>query len=466
MTAGPPAAVQVVSASYAGDPGNATYYYWVIAQYTGGASPPAMSNEVRNVGPLGGGNTVTIGWSAAPGASTYDVLRTTAPTLPASCTCAVATGVAGLTATDNGAALSPYTLSSAGPATAEWSLDNATGDPKVKLYINQNQVFDLNASGGLTLPGELILNHWRTTEIATPSNWTTLDGRIPHCADLININSFDTANMAGDGLSWPVAAACLFSNVPSGTPGGSGAGVAALLLGARSEIGQTGTGRPAAGARIEGHVGNENGNVWGITLLVSDTSKNPFNSGAVSYASPFHIGIESDQHITNAGSGAGLGIAANVTSFVTRANYAGSNAHFAAFQDPFSTIGGTCYSGQPFQGTCGHSTFGFYSHPGAAQYALYGSAYLSGNNQPSQFIALRSTSAGGASQAWSKQVTAAYAVTDSASAGASYEMKIGGVTEFQLTASALTLSSYAGSGNGFACFDANGAVYRSATACN
>lgn len=136
LTAPPPPAVTSVSASYSGAPGNATYYYWVIARYSGGGSAPARSNEVRNVGPLGGGNAVTVGWSPVPGATSYDVLRTNEPSLPASCACAVQTGVAGLSLVDSGAALSPYSLQPAGAARAQFVLDNSTGNPEVKLYVN------------------------------------------------------------------------------------------------------------------------------------------------------------------------------------------------------------------------------------------------------------------------------------------------------------------------------------------
>lgn len=120
-----PAAVRTVSATYAGTVGGATYYYWVIANYPVGRSPASPPAEIRNVGILSAGSPVLVRWTDAPGATSYDVLRTDMPLLPGACNCAVATGVAATSVSDTGAALQAYTLSVASGAQMSIAINNA-----------------------------------------------------------------------------------------------------------------------------------------------------------------------------------------------------------------------------------------------------------------------------------------------------------------------------------------------------
>ena len=108
----------------AGTAGSTTYFYWVLAKYAGGAAAPLNPAVITNApNTLNGSNYVTIAWVPV-GAASYDVLRTTTPAFPGSCTCAVATGQTGISVNDTGAALSAYTYTAVSPSTATASLNN------------------------------------------------------------------------------------------------------------------------------------------------------------------------------------------------------------------------------------------------------------------------------------------------------------------------------------------------------
>lgn len=92
--------------------GSTSYFYWFVSYVGGVASAPAGPFLVNNApATLGGINTVTLKWTPAPGATAYDVLRTTSSAVPSgACGCAIATSVALTTLTDNFAATSAYTV--------------------------------------------------------------------------------------------------------------------------------------------------------------------------------------------------------------------------------------------------------------------------------------------------------------------------------------------------------------------
>src|SRR6185295_8493455 len=65
-------------------------------------------------------------WNPAPGALSYDVLRTTTPNLPSPCVCALATGQTTFTYNNQNNTLSSYTYSPVPPANGTWSLNNSS----------------------------------------------------------------------------------------------------------------------------------------------------------------------------------------------------------------------------------------------------------------------------------------------------------------------------------------------------
>lgn len=130
LVAPPPAAIPIsqMSANIVGNPGNAQYCYWVIAQYPRGASAPAGPVCVQNGNSvLNTANYTVVNWQAQTGALSYDVLRRT-NSLPSGGTCGACAVITGSTATsvsDQGSALSPYTLGAPiNAATATMYLDN------------------------------------------------------------------------------------------------------------------------------------------------------------------------------------------------------------------------------------------------------------------------------------------------------------------------------------------------------
>ena len=110
------------SVSVSGNPGPATYYYWIITNALAGASSPAGPFQIGNApNTLTGANFNQISWLSAPGAITYDVLRTSTQSPPAGvCNCAVATAVATTLALDQSNSLNAYTVSPLDISTLQW----------------------------------------------------------------------------------------------------------------------------------------------------------------------------------------------------------------------------------------------------------------------------------------------------------------------------------------------------------
>jgi hypothetical protein len=125
-----PTGVTSVNAQVHGNTGSGSYYYWVVANNAAGQLFTNVSAQVANAPNIfSGGNFVRVLWGLVPGTTTYDVLRTTTPTLPGSCTCAVATGLSSTTGSqdDTGAGLSSYNFAPVGPSSGSITLSNATG---------------------------------------------------------------------------------------------------------------------------------------------------------------------------------------------------------------------------------------------------------------------------------------------------------------------------------------------------
>jgi hypothetical protein len=148
-----PQPVTNASVSVSGNPGPATYYYWIIAQTSVGASSPAGPFAAINApNTLSVSNFNQISWSTVSGA-TYDVLRTsnTGPPFGA-CNCAVATGIAVNTVNDQANSLNAYTVNTFDPSTQTVTLQNVNGTFSVPA----------NVSVGGTLNGV----HWVTDSTA------------------------------------------------------------------------------------------------------------------------------------------------------------------------------------------------------------------------------------------------------------------------------------------------------------
>ena len=132
-------AAPTVSTSVVGNTGNAQYSYYVVANYPGGTttSPVAITRFAPVA--LSSTNYINIGWGALNGVSTYDVIKLPVGTaFTGSCTCAVATGLTTTSTSDQGGALSGYTLGS--PAvTASGTLyvnNTAYNPPELRQVIN------------------------------------------------------------------------------------------------------------------------------------------------------------------------------------------------------------------------------------------------------------------------------------------------------------------------------------------
>lgn len=126
LTAPPPPTVKQVSITVVGNPGNATYYYWVVAKYaSGNANPSAAAIVINAPNALSVSTYIRVNWDAVAGATGYDVLRTTTASVPnGNCNCAVVTATASTTVNDQGGALGAYTVSSQGAVSSSCNLDN------------------------------------------------------------------------------------------------------------------------------------------------------------------------------------------------------------------------------------------------------------------------------------------------------------------------------------------------------
>lgn len=149
-----------------GNAGSATYYYWIVSQFSFGPSQP-MGPFVAISAPtaLSSSTYVTISpnWSNnTGGVTTADVLRTTSNVPPSgACNCAVATSVSpGSSVSDQSASLNSYTVATGvNPTNFSYSISNeVVGAGATHLILrqpaNQTQIGDLNSvANGLTDPG-------------------------------------------------------------------------------------------------------------------------------------------------------------------------------------------------------------------------------------------------------------------------------------------------------------------------
>lgn len=151
FSAGIPSPVVGASYTISGTPGRTIYYYWVVARYPAGYVAPAGPVAVTNApDALSGSNYVVINWAApASQATSYDVLRTTTPNFPGSCTCQVGTNTSSFTISDQGSALNSYTFTGAVNANGAFQLNNRDYTYPVLFLLdgNANQVFAFPLNG-------------------------------------------------------------------------------------------------------------------------------------------------------------------------------------------------------------------------------------------------------------------------------------------------------------------------------
>ena len=174
----PPLPVPGASTQVIGNPGNSSYFYWVVAKYTVGNATPAGPFPATQVpSTLSGSNYVQISWATPTGATGYDILRTTAPVMPSgNCACAVATAVTSTSTNDQSNTLNAYTVATLDPSTLAFDITNeATGAGTSGLYQTQNGVRTALGGGGGALPitgGGTTVSGFNT---AVPYRWLTLD---------------------------------------------------------------------------------------------------------------------------------------------------------------------------------------------------------------------------------------------------------------------------------------------------
>lgn len=152
-----PAATSVGTQVVGVQSGGQVVYYWVVARYPIGTvvSLPASAATVGTAN-YNTGNYVKVSWLAMPGATGYDVVRSTSPSFPGSCSaCAVATNTAAVTLNDQSPSAAAYTQPAiAQTGLATFTLNNiAESQPYVQLQLNSNQYRVAPFTGPIT-PGD------------------------------------------------------------------------------------------------------------------------------------------------------------------------------------------------------------------------------------------------------------------------------------------------------------------------
>ena len=141
--------------------GQATYYYWAVANYPIGSVVSPLGGIRNAPNTLSGGNYVQISPFGYPaGVTSVDFLRTTIDQAPSgACNCAVATGVTSGTVNDQSNSLSSYTVPVFNPNNFVFTLTNEVQSGGGSHYILRQgwpypgtQVSDLSTVGAGGLP--------------------------------------------------------------------------------------------------------------------------------------------------------------------------------------------------------------------------------------------------------------------------------------------------------------------------
>lgn len=214
LNAPSPGGVPSVNVALVGNRGNATFYYWVVANYLrgqGSGATPAQISIAPNT--LDGSNYIRVFWNPAPGALTYDVLRTTTPSLPSPCTCSLATGLTTFTYNNQNNTLSSYTYSPVPPASATLSLNNSSF-VLPRLLMNRQMDFYMGPYSVASLPTPNPAQQWRV-QIVTDGSTST---------DCTVGGGANNVFCADNGGAW----------IPLGGSGGGGGSGTVTVVGAGS----------------------------------------------------------------------------------------------------------------------------------------------------------------------------------------------------------------------------------------
>lgn len=151
LTSPSPKGVDNFGGNIVGAKGNSNYYYWVITKYPiGNSSPFGPIHVVGASDSLSASNYISLSWGQVVNAIGYDIIRTTSPQLPSSCSCAVVIGTTTNSVNDIGGVLSSYTITSVGGAIRTIKLDNQSYSlPRVNIDSDINIQGQIYQNGGL-----------------------------------------------------------------------------------------------------------------------------------------------------------------------------------------------------------------------------------------------------------------------------------------------------------------------------
>ncbi len=168
-----------------GNPGPQTIYYWMVSNFSLGASSPIGPFVVHSApNTLSGSNYVIFAPIYPAGVASIDLLKTLSPSPPTGvCNCAVHTAVSSGTITDQSNATSSYTVAPINVANYTQTLANEVqGAGSTHLILRQNGAFvaDLStaATGGLPVgcsPGQ-VPSYNGTTWICSSAGTGTVGG--------------------------------------------------------------------------------------------------------------------------------------------------------------------------------------------------------------------------------------------------------------------------------------------------
>jgi hypothetical protein len=241
---------QVALQSITGTPPNVSYsfggsqsqlgsstvlYYAVIANFVGGS---VQSNivMVRN-GPivLSANNYVALGWLPVSGATTYDVLKLTGPSIPSGASSiALHTGLTVTSSTDMGTATSTYTLAAPPPTPVPYISYNSQDYTPPVLYVTGIGPIGAGGAGTVTSFSAGNLSPLFTTSVANPTTTPALSFTLDNfLADSIFGNFTGSsaapstqaipacANDGAHALVYPSHTLTCESISSGGTPGGT-----------------------------------------------------------------------------------------------------------------------------------------------------------------------------------------------------------------------------------------------------
>jgi hypothetical protein len=217
LVANGPGAVTGVNATVVGNVAQNTLYYWVVPVYPIGQGQISQQMIVSNApGVLSASNYVRVSWNRAAGATGYFLLKTTTPTIPSTCTCALLGPSNVTTYNDQGAGMAGFSYQPVGTATANITIDN------------QNY----------TIPRLLIDTPINPTNFSGLPSAISSNGLVYLVKDALSTNSC----VAGGGTNTP---ALCWSNGTSwvALSGGSGSGTVTqvVMAGTANQISLSGT---------------------------------------------------------------------------------------------------------------------------------------------------------------------------------------------------------------------------------